>query len=109
MRRFFELRQLRSFTLPGLFRYIMLRSRGKALFVRGHCNVCGACCRSVCLEDEKGWLRSEKRFLKIIDLYPEYGRFVVSGKDRDGNLLFTCTWLTAEGFCRDHEDRKSVV
>jgi hypothetical protein len=85
-----------------------LKLRGKAVLVTGSCRRCSACCRSISLEGRNGWLRSERAFREIVLKYPEYQRFTLIGTDLKGFLLFTCTWCTAEGTCRDYEQRLSL-
>ncbi len=78
---------------------------GKELLVTGSCSCCGNCCRKINLEGERGWLRSEKDFFDVLHDYPEYKRFQITGKDKQGFLQFSCTWLSEAGLCRDHENR----
>lgn len=99
------LSQLRSFSLHGFCRFLWLKLRGKSILVTGSCHGCGRCCRSICLEGNEGWLRSEKSFQRIVDKYPEYERFTIIGRDPLGFLLFSCTWCTAQGTCLDYERR----
>jgi len=96
---------LSTYSFLGLIRYLRMRLMGKELLVTGSCHCCGNCCRKINLEGERGWLRLEKDFLKVLHDYPEYHRFVITGKDEQGFLQFSCTWLSDAGFCRDHENR----
>ena len=98
-------RELRSFSLIGAFKFLFLKLRGKSILVTGSCRGCGICCRYICLEDSTGWLRSRKAFEKVSIKYPEYKRFEIIGKDSQGFLLFSCTWCTPEGTCIDYERR----
>ncbi len=98
-------RELRSFSLIGIFKYLHLKLRGKSILVTGSCRGCGTCCKSICLEGKDGWLRSTKAFEKVVKIYPEYRRFEIIGKDRQGFLLFRCTWSTPLGTCVDYENR----
>ncbi len=50
-------------------------------------------------------MRSKKEFADMVKDFPEYERFVVSGKDNQGFLQFSCTWLTENGVCRHHKNR----
>lgn len=94
-----------SLSLPGLVRYLFVRMRGKSILVTGSCRGCGMCCRSISLEGREGWLRSEKAFYEIVKHHPGYRRFAITGKDSQGFLLFSCTWSTPEGTCRDYLNR----
>lgn len=99
------LKELRPFSLVGIFKYLWLKVRGKSILVTGSCRGCGACCRSICLEGSDGWLRSRKAFAEIVKKNPEYKRFEVIGKDQQGFLLFSCTWCTPQGTCLNYENR----
>jgi hypothetical protein len=99
------LQGLRSFSLAGIGKFLLLKIRGKSILVTGSCRGCGACCKSICLEGANGWLRSQKAFLKIVEKYPEYKRFEIIGKDQQGVLLFSCTWCTPQGTCLDYDNR----
>ena len=97
--------RFRAFSPVGFIRHLWLKLRGKTIMVTGNCHGCGRCCSAICLEGDEGWLRSEKSFQRIVDKYPEYGRFTVIGRDTQGFLLFRCTWCTAEGTCSAYEER----
>ncbi len=98
-------RLLSRYSLLGLIRYFRLRITGRELLVTGSCNSCGNCCRKINLEGHRGWLRREEDFAVMLQEYPEYERFRISGKDDMGFLQFSCSWLTDEGICRDHDSR----
>jgi Fe-S-cluster containining protein len=97
--------EVRSFSLVGIFKYFLLKLRGKSIMVSGSCRACGACCKRICLEGSNGWLRSKRAFDKIIEKYPEYKRFEIIDKDQQGFLLFRCTWCTPQGTCLDYDNR----
>jgi uncharacterized protein len=99
---------LSTYSFLGLVRYLRLRFMGKELLVTGSCSCCGNCCRKINLEGEHGWLRSEKDFHEVLIDYPEYERFSITGKDDQGFLQFSCSWLTDAGLCRDHEKQLSI-
>ncbi|MBU1568788.1 MAG: hypothetical protein KJ630_24570 [Proteobacteria bacterium] len=99
------LKQVRCYSLPGFFRYLYLKIVGKSILVTGSCRGCGMCCRRISLEGRNGWLRSEKTFHETVTNYPEYGRFVIIGRDTQGFLLFSCSWSTPQGTCIDYENR----
>lgn len=99
---------LSTYSFLGLIRYLRMRVMGKEVLVTGSCQYCGNCCRKINLEGEGGWLRSEKKFLAVLQDYPEYQRFVITGKDDQGFLQFSCTWLADTGLCRDHKNRLAL-
>lgn len=103
MTRIFQL--LSSYSFLGLIRYLRMKCMGKEVLVIGSCLSCGRCCRKINLEGRGGWLRSNDDFLAVLKDYPEYERFTLTGRDQQGFLQFSCTWLTEDGLCRDHENR----
>jgi hypothetical protein len=96
---------LSMYSLMGLIRHLRMRIFGKELLITGNCHCCGNCCRKINLEGVGGWLRSEKEYHAVLDEYPEYERFQITGKDDQGFLQFSCTWLTDQNLCRDHDNR----
>jgi len=96
---------LSSYSLLGLIRYLRMRLMGKELMVVGNCRNCGSCCRKINLEGQNGWLRRREDFFTVAADYPEYNRFQITGKDDQGFLQFSCSWLTKEGLCREHSKR----
>lgn len=100
--------QLASYSLLGLIRFFRMRCMGKELLVTGSCRSCGSCCRKINLEGPRGWLRSEQYFYEVLNDCPEYERFIITGKDEQGFLQFSCSWLNDNGFCKDHEQRLSL-
>lgn len=99
------LEKLRNVSLVGFLRYIRLKLSGKTILATGSCNGCGTCCKSISLESKGGWVRSEKKFERIVEDFPQYSRFEIIGRDEQGFLLFNCNWVTHEGICRDYENR----
>ena len=95
-------------SLMGVIRYLRMRVMGKEILITGSCHSCGNCCRKINLEGVRGWLRSEEDFYAVLAKYPEYERFKITGKDEQGFLQFSCTWLTNQGLCRDHENRLAL-
>ena len=96
---------LSSYSFLGAVRYLRLRLSGKELLVTGTCQTCGKCCRKINLEGDRGWLRSEKDFAAMLKHYPQYARFRICGKDEQGFLQFSCSWINSDGLCRDHKNR----
>jgi hypothetical protein len=100
-----ELRRFFAFSLSGILYFLWLKVRGKTIVVSGRCRGCGSCCMNLCLENKDGWLRSESVFREIIKTNPEYDRFVITGQDRTGLLLFKCMWCTPQGTCLHYDNR----
>lgn len=100
--------RFKNYTLLGWIKYLYVRMTGKVIRVQGECKLCGRCCQRISLEANGRWIRKEAEFLTLVSLYPEYGRFKVVEKDRYGFLLFSCTWYTVDGICKDHAHRLSI-
>lgn len=92
----------------GMFRYLKMKLLGRQVIVRGACKNCGACCRKMSLHIGGSWIRSVRRFRKLVKEDPDYGRFEITGRDSNGYLEFRCNWLQPDGTCRDHENRLGI-
>lgn len=99
------IRKLKGFTCVGLVNYTILRLRNKQILIGGSCHSCGACCRSLCLDDGSGWIKNKKDYAGIVEEHPQYSCFEIIGQDNSGFLLFRCSLLTAEGKCGNYADR----
>ncbi|MGE4553548.1 MAG: YkgJ family cysteine cluster protein [Desulfovibrionaceae bacterium] len=73
--------------------------------VAGECRQCGYCCREIRIWADGGWIASRRALRRLLRSEPEYARLEVVGRDPAGRLIFTCSWLTEDGRCRDHEHR----
>ena len=69
--------------------------------IQGECRKCGKCCRYMYSFDTY----TEKEFKFMQFLFPSYRRFYIKGKDKDGNLIFACKYVTDEGLCSVYEKR----
>jgi Fe-S-cluster containining protein len=67
----------------------------------GECKKCGKCCNYMYSFDTY----SEKEFKFMQLIYPAYKRFYIKGKDDDGNLIFACKYVSAEGLCTVYKNR----
>lgn len=97
-----------SFSLLGIIRYFALLITGKDVLIEGQCVQCGSCCRKISLRSDNGWIRHSKDFERVCDNYPEYSRFIPEGKDKEGFIQFSCSWITSEGVCKDYENRLAI-
>ncbi len=97
-----------SFSLTGIIRYAAMLLTGKDVLIEGKCVQCGNCCRKISLRADSGWIRHIKDFERVCTRYPEYRRFVPEGKDKEGFVQFSCSWITQQGICRDYENRLSI-
>ena len=73
--------------------------------VVGECRQCGYCCREIRVWAGGGWITSRRALRRLLRREPGYARLEVVGRDAVGRLIFTCSWLTQDGRCRDHEHR----
>jgi uncharacterized protein len=103
-----DLKKISTYSLQGILRYLSLRFTRKDYIVSGACHQCGGCCRQINLKTEKGWIRDEEDFQYLLTIHKKFMRFTVSGKDRQGFLLFSCSWLDEAGYCKDHENRLDI-
>ena len=69
--------------------------------IQGECKKCGKCCRYMYSIDTY----TEKEFKFMQFLFPSYRRFYIKGRDKDGNLIFACKYVTDEGLCSVYEKR----
>lgn len=69
--------------------------------IQGECRKCGKCCRYMYSFDTY----TEKEFKFMQFLFPSYRRFYIKGRDKDGNLIFACKYVTDEGLCSVYEKR----
>ena len=69
--------------------------------VTGECKKCGKCCNYMYSFDTY----TEKEFRIMQFLFPSYKRFYIKGRDKDGNLIFACKYVTTEGLCSVYDKR----
>ncbi len=91
--------------IASYFRMWRLKKRRQTVVIRGSCNLCGQCCREVCLYVGSKWLRTEKQHRKEAIENPYLNHFKPIGKTDDGFLKFTCTRLNENGTCSDYKGR----
>lgn len=109
------IQHFRDFTIVGFINFTILKLTRREILIGGSCTCCGACCRSLCLDNGKGWIRKEKDFKLVVEDNPDYSRFQIIGRDSSGYLLFCCVSLLDNGkcgrydkrfqFCKDFPDR----
>ncbi len=97
-----------SHSLQGILRFVILKIRGKDYYISGSCEGCGNCCRKINLKTSKGWIRSEVQFRTMLEIHEDFNRFQIIGKDEQGFLQFTCSWLLPSGLCKDHQHRLKI-
>jgi hypothetical protein len=76
--------------------------------IRGHCKKCGNCCRQLNICEEGKWVATSRHFKQILKESPEYERFEITGKNKNGSLNFKCTWLNEDGTCKDYTNRLDI-
>ena len=100
-----HIQNLKDFTMWGFVKYITLKWRNKEILIGGSCHQCGACCRSLSLDDGNGWIRNKKDFEAVVEENPQYRCFEIIGKDNIEFLLFRCTLISVEGKCENYQKR----
>lgn len=92
----------------GLWRKAASRLSGRDVAVRGRCLRCGSCCRDLTLVIN-GRTISGTRDLKTLHAHAEdYRRFLPSGRDPEGNITVTCTYLGEDGACTVYDERPAI-
>lgn len=92
-------------TLRGFARAAAALARGEQLAVTGKCVNCGRCCGRVSLMRGRSWIRSARAFEKLKKRRPEYKHFVVTGRERTGELVFKCLKVDENNLCSIYESR----
>ncbi|KPA18456.1 protein belonging to Uncharacterized protein family UPF0153 [Candidatus Magnetomorum sp. HK-1] len=91
----------------SFFTFLILRIKGEEPILSGQCYQCGQCCRAFRVKSENKWIKNKKQFKALVNKKPEYSRLIIIDTI-DGYLDFTCSWLTSEGICKDHENRLPI-
>ncbi len=99
---------LNKFSLIGLLKFVTLKLRRKTILLSGSCRGCGSCCRKINLEVLGTWVRPTEVFYQVLEDHPEFRRFEIVGRDNQGFLQFSCSWCTADGVCRDYDNRLAI-
>lgn len=71
--------------------------------LEGYCCMCGDCCRFLYCAD----YMSELGFWLIKLFHPEYRRFKILGKDKNG-IILACTLIREDGLCPDYKNRPDL-
>ena len=82
-----------------------LKQKTPRFILKGSCKKCGNCCRNITFIIGKKYVTEEEEYesLKKLDSY--YNNFILTGKDEDGILLFTCKSLGEDNLCKDYKFR----
>jgi hypothetical protein len=74
--------------------------------IRGRCEACGECCRRLVLWHRGRPVREEPEFEALVRKDPfTYSRFRPEARNSDGDLVFACSKLGADGRCTVYADR----
>jgi hypothetical protein len=87
--------------------FIILKIKGQEPIRTGQCNQCGRCCQSFRVKSDGKWIQKRSQFQRLIEKKPDYSRLICKG-EIDGDLYFTCSWLTTDGICKDHQNRLQI-
>ena len=96
---------LPKYSVNRIIRYLKYKLLGKELIISGSCRQCGDCCREISLWVDSSWITSKRKFKKLVKEDPDYARFKIIGRNPQGPLLFSCTWLQEDNTCLDYENR----
>jgi len=91
----------------SFFTFIKLKIKGEEPIRAGQCYQCGKCCQAFRVKSENKWIKSKKQFETLVKKKPEYSRLFITDTI-DGYLDFSCSWLSPEGKCKDHENRLGI-
>lgn len=94
--------------LARLWLWLWWRCAGRRVVLTGGCRQCGQCCQQIQIQQGRSWLRSRRQFRTLVRRQPEYDRFVISGRDGSGCLLFCCRCLQPDGRCGDYANRPDI-
>ena len=93
--------KLKSFYYDLISVFLIKRVRYK---ITGACKKCGKCCQDIRL---KG-VNSEKDFRLTQFFIPMYKRFIIKGKDENGDLILGCTLQNSDGTCSVYNKRPKL-
>jgi hypothetical protein len=80
----------------------------KIIEIQGACKRCGKCCTNINLCEAGTWISKKSQFRKMVAEKPEYARLQIIGKNTQGTLHFSCTWLNSNNECKDYENRLDI-
>ena len=83
--------EIKSYFVPEKIEYEVI----------GECKKCGKCCNYMYSFDT--YTEKEFKFMQI--LFPSYKRFYIKGKDKDGNFIFACKYVSDKGICMTYDKR----
>ncbi|WP_319759343.1 YkgJ family cysteine cluster protein [Maridesulfovibrio sp.] len=90
------------------YRKWQLKKKRQTVVIRGSCQMCGQCCRGICISVGGKWLKRERAFVKAATEDTSLLRFKIFGKTEEGYLKFSCTSLNENGTCSDYENRPQL-
>lgn len=73
----------------------------------GQCKLCGDCCHDILLSDKNRWLKTDKQYKALCETDPRYKRFVNTGKNEFGQMIFSCS-KQENNICTCYEDRMAI-
>jgi Fe-S-cluster containining protein len=81
-----------------------MKLRPPAYKLEGECRKCGTCCKLLYSLDD--YTATDFRITQFF--FPKYKRFNIAGKDTDGNLMLSCSWLTENNTCSQYDKRLNL-
>jgi hypothetical protein len=71
----------------------------------GKCNKCGNCCRNIVFYINNKIVSEEQEFIDMKNFDKKYNNFEINGRGQNGELLFKCKSLSADGLCKSYKFR----
>ena len=73
--------------------------------LEGQCRQCGRCCRNIVFYNENKPITEDDNLEKLIKQDKYLRKFYVSGKNENGEILFTCKALGIDNKCKYYRFR----
>ena len=91
-----------------LHKWLSPKPPKRVVEIHGECRKCGSCCKCINVCEAGKWLSKKSHFMKMVAEKPEYERLYITGKNRDGTLNFSCSWLDSNNKCKDYDNRLDI-
>jgi hypothetical protein len=87
------------------FRNFLKKFKKPRLVIKGSCKKCGSCCRNISFMIGGKYLSEPEEFQNLKEFDSQYNHFFISGRDKDGFLLFTCKSINSDNLCKCYHFR----
>jgi hypothetical protein len=89
-------------------KWLFSRQPKSIIEIQGECRKCGSCCKNMNLCEAGKWVSKKSHFIKMVAENPEYERLYITGKNKEGTLIFSCSWLDSNNICKDYDNRLDI-